>query len=759
MAMGWHKGWVACTVVIVAVMALLAPWLFDRELAIVSPTQLGTDFITKQWPNATFVVRAVQQWGEIPLWRIAAMGGVPIIGNPSMLLLYPPYWLVFLFPIGWAFTLYFALHLVWAGWGVYGLARQVLRLSSGAALLAALAFALSAKMVAHLGGGHIDIVAAVAWLPWLWWAVDRLARQPDWLSLVGAAVSAAAQVLTHLPTLWLSAWVVGGWWLYVRVADRGPEALRRWWRCAFAGLGASVLALGLAAAQLCPMVELLPFATRSTMTLAEASRYALPVPLLIGLIFPMALAFPEWVIYPGVVTLALVPASGLARRSVRGWSFLLALAIVGTVFSLGQATPLYTGLFRVLPGMTWLRVPARAMFLVQLALALLAGVGWDGVREKPSPALVSWWVLLVLLAAVGTAWAEWFPGVVMMSIGSLVVVVGMVAVLMMRLRVRLSRRYALAALATLAVCEAVALSPQLIARDRVDDLTAPMPVGRFLAGQDGQFRVYSSHGLISLAQAVANGLETVDGNDPFQLGYYVRWANVAGGCDLEVYSVSVPACATDEVDPGAYLRALPEPVLLGVANVRYVVADHDLPHWASPIWQDGAVRVYENPAVLPRAFVVPTIEIEADDSSALALLRARGPAVVAVLADAPSRAPSAGGVYRPARVVHWAPNRIEVHADGPGWLVVSQVWAPGWRAYVDGVRTEMYRTNVAFCGLALPAGSHVVMLEYAPTGWVWGRWVSLVTVFGVVAGSPVALWGHRRDRRMGRVSQDVVFGL
>jgi len=710
-----------------AVAVVLWPWLLDGDSAIVSPTQLGTDFITKQWPNAAYIVQSVRQWDEIPLWRTAVMGGVPIIGNPSMLLLYPPYWLVFLFPIGWAFTLYFALHLVWAGWGVYGLARQVLRLSSGAALLAALMFALSAKMVAHLGGGHIDIVAAVAWLPWLWWAVDRLARQPDWL--------------------------------YVRLTDRGPGALRRWWRCAFAGLGAAGLALGLAAAQLWPMGELLPFTTRSTMTLSEASRYALPAPLLIGLIFPTALAFPEWVVYPGVVTLALVPASGLARCSVRGWRFGVALAVVGVVFSLGQATPLYTVLFRVLPGMAWQRVPARAMFLVQLALALLAGMGWDGVRAKPSPMLVSWWVLLAVLAMAGTAWARWFPGVIMMPVGSLAVAVGAPVVLVMRSRAWLSHRYALAALAALAVCEAVALSPQLIARGQVADLTAPTPAGRFLAGQEGPFRVYSPHGLISLAQAVINGLETVDGHDPFQFGYYVHWANAASGCDLEVYSVSVPACASDEVDPGAYLRTSPDAVLLGVANVRYVVADHDLSHWSSPLWQDGTMRVYENPVVLPRVFVVPTIEVEADDESALALLRASGPTVVAAISETPASALPAGGAYRPGRVVRWAPNRIEVHAEGPGWLVVGQVWAPGWRASVDGVQTEVYRTDVAFCGLALSAGPHTVVLEYAPTGWLWGRWVSLVAVLVVIVIAAVKAQARWRDAQVGCTSQDAAFGL
>jgi hypothetical protein len=478
-------------------------------------------------------------------------------------------------------------------------------------------------------------------------------------------------------------------------------------------------------------------------------------------VFPTALAFPEWVVYPGIVTLALVPVSGLVRKSIRGWHFLVALAIVGTVFSLGQATPLYTVLFRVLPGMSWLRVPARMMFLVQLALALLGGAGWDGVRQAraSSPALVSWWILLALFTAIGAVWTCWFPGTVMVPASSLVVAVGILALLVIHRRVWVLRRYAAIALAVLAVCEAVALSPQLIARGRVPALTAPTTVARFLAAQPQSFRVYSPRGLVSLAQAVANQVETMDGNDPFQFEHYVRWANAASGCDLQAYSVSVPACASDEVDPQAYLRARPDPALLGVGNVRYVVADHVLDRWSPPIWQDGAVRVYENPAMLPRAFVVPMIAVEADDVAALALLQAHGPMTMATVSNGPRQTPPVGGMYRAARVVRWTPDRAEVHGEGPGWLVVSLVWTPGWQAYVDGVQAQVCRTDVAFCGLALPAGSHTVVLTYRPTGWAWGRWVSLAAVLVAVVITAVALQARQRDARVGRASQDVALGL
>jgi Bacterial membrane protein YfhO len=737
-----------------AVLVLLAPWLLNPDLSIVSPTGLGTDFITKQWPNATYIVQEWQQEGEMPLWRTAALGGVPIIGNPSMLLVYPVYWLIFLFPVSWALTLYFALHLMWAGWGVYGLARRTLELSPDAALLAALIFALSAKLVAHLGGGHADVVAAVAWLPWLWWAADELAQRPGWLPVVRVAIATAAQALTHLPTLWLSAWVTGFWWLSVRLADHRPGVLRWWLRSMSAGLIAIVLAVMLSAAQIWPMLELLPFSTRGSVTLSEASQYALPVPLLIGLVFPIALAFPEWVIYPGFVMLALAPASWLTHR-LRGWRFLIVLVVLGIVFSLGNATWLYPMLFRILPGMNWLRVPTRMMFLVQLALALLAGAGWDGLARTKlhrTSALAAWWAILALLVVIGMVWTRWFPGAVAVSTGSALVAIVIAAVLLASLHSQIIRLYAPLALIALVIGEALALAPRLIAGERVSALTMPTPLIRFLAAQPGHLRVYSPRGLVTLAQAVTHGLETADGNDPFQFSHYVRWVNAATGCDLETYSVSVPTCAGNEVDPQAYLRTQPDSKLLGAGNVRYVVTDHALSQWSSLVWQSDSVRVYENPDALPWAFVVSAALVEIDDATALAELQSRGPTKVATVTREPEYALSPDAAYHAARVIHRASNRIEVQADGPGWLVLSETWAPGWRASMDGAQAQVYRTDVAFRGLPLPEGSHTVTLTYAPTGWLWGRWASLVGIMATVATIAAALWNRQRGDRCDNTS-------
>jgi hypothetical protein len=281
----------------------------------------------------------------------------------------------------------------------------------------------------------------------------------------------------------------------------------------------------------------------------------------------------------------------------------------------------------------------------------------------------------------------------------------------------------------------------------VSELVTPTPVVEFLNVQPGWFRTYSTHGLVSLAEAVIYDLEMVDGNDPFQFSYYVQWIDAATGCDLDAYSVSVPTCSGNEVDAQAYLRAQPSGKLLGIGGVRYVIADHAPNQWSSSVWRLGSVRVYENTEVLPRAFTVPTVIAEDGDATALALLQANDPTEMATVSSGPDSF-SPGALYHPAQVVRQGPNRIEVRANGPGWLVLSEIWAPGWRASLDGVPVKVYRTDVTFCGLPLSDGHHVVKLVYAPRGWTGGRFVSLGTVVVTAVITVGILWNRYRTTTM-----------
>ena len=72
---------------------------------------------------------------------------------------------------------------------------------------------------------------------------------------------------------------------------------------------------------------------------------------------------------------------------------------------------------------------------------------------------------------------------------------------------------------------------------------------------------------------------------------------------------------------------------------------------------------------------------------------------------------------------------MTVELDGTaGWLVLSEVWFPGWTCRVDGAEVPVYRANHAFRAVPVPAGAKQVEFTFSPRSYRVGWWVSLCSV-------------------------------
>ena len=133
-----------------------------------------SDATISHFPAALFLRQSVLERGAFPLWRDTIMAGQPFAANPLNKTAYPPQWLVLLLPTVLHLDVLIVLHLLIAGWGMAYWARS-LGLRPEAAALSGLAYALAPRLIAHTGAGHLDVVYALAWWPWLMAAVYRAA--------------------------------------------------------------------------------------------------------------------------------------------------------------------------------------------------------------------------------------------------------------------------------------------------------------------------------------------------------------------------------------------------------------------------------------------------------------------------------------------------------------------------------------------------------------------------------------------------------
>jgi hypothetical protein len=88
---------------------------------------------------------------------------------------------------------------------------------------------------------------------------------------------------------------------------------------------------------------------------------------------------------------------------------------------------------------------------------------------------------------------------------------------------------------------------------------------------------------------------------------------------------------------------------------------------------------------------------------------ATGEALAAIQA-APALAPL------DAQLIRYSPTilQLQVQAPGDGWLLVTDRWAPGWRAEVNGRAQALYPADFVFRAVYLNAGPNRVAFRYRP---------------------------------------------
>jgi len=359
-----------------------------------------SDAVISHWPNALYLQRSVRA-GTWPLWRPLLMSGQPFAANPLNKVWYPPQWLVILLPVTLHLNLMIWAHLVLAGVGMYVLSRR-LSLRSETTAMTGIAYAFTPRLLAATGAGHLDVVYAMAWFPWVLWAIHRAITDNGPIIRRGAILGLIT-ALCFLADVRLSlfAFAMGAglalWLLLfpphpptpsptaaVRGASDGLEAPPSLWGRGWGGgkaliLGA-VLAVGLTAVQWLPLVELMPYLSRNGLTVNDAGVFSLQPLQLITLIFADRGGSHETMVYIGIPILVLA-IIGFVRAPRRRIFWGLA-ALLAALYAMGINGLLWNTLVRLAPPLLWFRVPSRAWIVAIVALIILAGYGLEALTER-----------------------------------------------------------------------------------------------------------------------------------------------------------------------------------------------------------------------------------------------------------------------------------------------------------------------------------------------------------------------------------------
>ena len=213
---------------------------------------------------------------------------------------------------------------------------------------------------------------------------------------------------------------------------------------------------------------------------------------------------------------------------------------------------------------------------------------------------------------------------------------------------------------------------------------------------------------------------------------------------------------------GSFLPGSRSTPLYDLLNIRYVIARKDAPFdwdkFALAFDGDPDLNVYRNRNVLPRAQIIHDAQVVDDGDEAWQAVQAPSfdPATQVVIESQGAQTPTTSAATGPEQA-QWLQRSgnelaLEVTTTAPGYLVLSEVWYPGWQAEVEVggqiQRQPVLRANAAFQAIPLwEAGAHRVRVRFAPATWRVGVVLAVATFVALVV---LGVWLARRSRRRPR---------
>ena len=234
-------------------------------------------------------------------------------------------------------------------------------------------------------------------------------------------------------------------------------------------------------------------------------------------------------------------------------------------------------------------------------------------------------------------------------------------------------------------------------------------------------------------------LPAIVGYDAVYNQRYGQFIESAKNGDLENSSRSVVAFPKN----GLYSRQFLN--LLGVKYFVHKLADGRAP-WVFPFWNypkefnliydDGVYQIFENSQSFPRAFLAKDYKVRTNPQEIIntmfleeldltkTLVLEKDPEIALDIKDGS------------AVVKKYSPNEVVINtkASGSSLLFLSDSYYPGWKAYVDGKQSEIFRSDFTFRSVVVPKGGHIVKFIYDPTPFKIGLVLSILGVILLLVG-------------------------
>jgi len=663
--------------------------------------------------------------GSIPLWNPYYYCGHPFLANPQTFVFYPATLLFIALPMSWAFNLDTVLHIYLAAMGIYCFVF-IITLSRSAGLASAIVCSLSGYFMVNIFAGHLTMLHTAALLPWIFYFTEKAfkTKRTSYLTISGLILG--LQILGGEPqNNYYTAFFITLYFFIRYFSTIRPLSSEQFFRFGIYYFLIPVTAFGVSAIQILPSLELMSLCDRAKSTYEFATFISFPPLNFFTFLVPNPTTSHintnrEFAGYLGILPIILAGIGGGLSKQRRYTLCFGIMIFIATTIMLGHYTPIYQLFYKWLPGISTFRIPARCIVILVFSIAVLAGFGVRQLCETPlsrkQHIVVIACLAIILLCLFGGAKVFQIPLTSKEMLFAICFTIG--AFVILNLIRFLKNGHIVAGLLIIALFIDLCLiySP-IIPKLNQFHLLQKREYELVFEKDPGFYRV-------ALPKGTPRGMKfhyyDINGYSPISLDHYFKFIHYMA--DLPRHTKLKQTLNHQLFRPDSVFSSK-------ILGIKYAIAKNQ-----------SEYEIYTSHRVMPRAVLVRDAVILPNLEEHLKYIKRPYffyPERTVLLESVPDdhklpafKSDSESIKDDIVSIRQYEPNRITLSSvsDSNTYLVLSELFYPGWYAYVDGKEVPILRADYLLRAIPLKSGRHDIVFVYRPMSFFLGAAISTFTL-------------------------------
>ncbi|MGB9664377.1 MAG: YfhO family protein [Ignavibacteria bacterium] len=427
--------------------------------------------------------------------------------------------------------------------------------------------------------------------------------------------------------------------------------------------------------------------------------------------------------------------------------FLTILVVISVLISFGRTFPiLYDLMFYHFPFFNKFRVPSMILNLVQIAFPILAAIGLYSIYKfkhgevKINTSIINYFIyffaaLFLIFIVFSSPIKDWYIGLLRDSqkihpqlyeytfnmfyedslIAFAVAIAGL-GLSLVYLRGKLNYQVLVIALIILTVFDLFRISSRGMRKYDETQLQKEFETPEWVKAIKQDTSIFR---ILNLKND--GSLGSLNHHSNYHVSFLLQ--------DFYGYSGAKPRAYQDLID----VANLTNPTLWRMFNVKYIITEKPIPSEDfNVIYQDDKTTVHLNKLALPRAYFVQRFE-KMPSLDFLNKIKNNEIEPAEVVQFSPETNLDFEKVDPPdttayVKITKYVFENIEmdVNASGNNLLFLGDTYYNiGWKAFIDGKETKIYRANHNGRAILVPPGKHKVEFRYEPLSYYLGKNISL----------------------------------